>query len=290
MENKINTLSFLFEGKANEHLSLTHLHAGNAEIIKERLGHSSLSVLWSIADGSKISVDGIPYVLEKNQILCLTEFHQIEIERVEQLRMVRFNRPFYCILDHDSEVGCRGMLFFGAAGLPLFNIPEKEVEKFDLLWKTFAMEFDSQDNLQIEMLQMMLKRFLILCTRIYKEQNMDANVDKSGVDLIRDFNFQVEQHFRTKHGVSEYADLLHKSPKTLANYFSKYYDKTPLQIIQNRIMMEARKLLIYTEKSIKDITYELGFDNQQAFSRFFKSKEGISPSEFKATKSSPLSA
>lgn len=283
MESTTNQLSFLFEGKANEHLSLTHLNSGNADVIRERLGTSSLTVLWSIADGTKLTIDGLSYTMEKNQILCLTEFHQIEIEKVEQLRMVRFNRPFYCILDHDSEVGCRGMLFFGAAGLPLFDIPDKELQKFDLLWQTFVLEFNSQDNLQIEMLQMMLKRFLILCTRIYKEQHLEATVDKTGVDLIREYNFLVEKHFREKHGVAEYAELLHKSPKTLANYFSKYYDKTPLQIIQGRIMMEARKLLLYTEKSIKGITFDLGFDNLQAFSRFFKSKQGVSPSEFKST-------
>ena len=57
--------------------------------------------------------------------------------------------------------------------------------------------------------------------------------------------------------------------------------KTPLQIIQDRIMLEAIRLLRYTDKSIKEITYDVGYEDIQTFSRFFKKIKGVSPSEFK---------
>ena len=91
----------------------------------------------------------------------------------------------------------------------------------------------------------------------------------------------VEQHFREKHTVGEYADLLYKSPKTLSNVFKKVGSKTPLELIHNRKMIEARRLLHHTDANISDIGYDLGFNDIQAFSRFFKKNEGISPSEFK---------
>jgi hypothetical protein len=59
-------------------------------------------------------------------------------------------------------------LFFGASQFPKITIPEEE--KFEILWKMFAIEMESKDDLQNDMLLMMLKRLLILCTRIYKEQ------------------------------------------------------------------------------------------------------------------------
>ena len=145
----------------------------------------------------------------------------------------------------------------------------------------FTIEMQSKDNLQMEMLRMMLKRYLILCTRIYKEQEQFP-VDSQQSDLIREFNFLVEGHFRTKHTVAEYADLLNKSPKTLSNIFSKSGFKTPLQYIHERKMLEARRLLQHSERSIKEITFEVGFEDLQTFSRFFKKHEGVSPSEFRA--------
>jgi AraC family transcriptional activator of pobA len=99
--------------------------------------------------------------------------------------------------------------------------------------------------------------------------------------LIRDFNFLVEQYYASKHTVAAYASLLHKSPKTLSNLFSKYSDKSPLQLIQERKLLEARRLLRYTDYSIQEISIKIGFEDVQSFSRFFKRKEGCAPSAYR---------
>jgi len=91
----------------------------------------------------------------------------------------------------------------------------------------------------------------------------------------------VEQHFKTKHTVAEYAELLYKSPKTLSNIFLKMGSKTPLQYIQERKLLEAKRRLRYSNMQIQEIAYEIGYEDIQAFSRFFKKKVGISPSKFK---------
>lgn len=70
--------------------------------------------------------------------------------------------------------------------------------------------------------------------------------------------------------MQEYADLLNKSPKTLSNLFSIYNQKSPLQIIHERISLESKRLLVYTDKSTKEIAFELGFEEVAHFSRFFK--------------------
>ena len=107
------------------------------------------------------------------------------------------------------------------------------------------------------------------------------NFDNSSLDIVREYNFLVENHFREKHSVADYADLLNRSPKTISNLFKKLGPKTPLQYIHDRLMLEARRLLHFTDKSIKEVAYDLGFDDLQSFSRFFKKQEGRSPKEFK---------
>lgn len=268
-----------FTGSAEELLMLKEISPDNCYLLKETSA-SALSIVWNREEGTHLIIDNVDYYLEKNQMIFLTEFHHVQNKKVGQLRLVRFNRAFYCISDHDSEVGCRGLLFFGAADVPSIQIPEEEVEKFETLWRMFELEMGSHDRLQIEMLQMMLKRLVILCTRLHKEQN-DPQADTETHDLIRQFNYLVEGHFKTKHTVAEYAGLMFKSPKTLSNYFAKHNQRSPLQTIQDRILLEARRLLTYTDMGVGDIAYEIGFDSVQTFSRFFKKKEGVSPVEYR---------
>jgi len=267
-------------GKTGEYLEIVEVSYKNCKVLKES-NESQLSLLWFQEDNNKLLIDGKEYTFHANQIVCLTEFHKVETKKVYELKLLRFNRDFYCILDHDSEVGCKGILYFGSAQLPVFKIQDSDLDQFKTVWKMFEMEMDSQDELQLEMLQMMLKRFLILCTRVYKKETNITNVDHQKADIIREFNFLVELHFKTKHTVSEYADLLFKSPKTISNLFRKIGTKTPLQFIQERILLEARRLLRYTRKPISDIAYELGYIDLQTFSRFFKKQEGHSPTEYR---------
>jgi AraC family transcriptional activator of pobA len=89
--------------------------------------------------------------------------------------------------------------------------------------------------------------------------------------------------------VSYYAQQLNKSPKTLSNLFALYNHKTPLQVIQERILIEAKRLLYYTDKSVKQITYELGFEDAAYFSNFFKKNTTLSPLEFRNSKKASAS-
>ena len=69
------------------------------------------------------------------------------------------------------------------------------------------------------------------------------------------------------------------------NYFKKYNQKTPIKFIHERIIIEAKRQLLFTDKSIKALTFELGFEDIQSFSRFFKNCTNKSPKEFRETES-----
>jgi AraC-like DNA-binding protein len=86
------------------------------------------------------------------------------------------------------------------------------------------------------------------------------------MDIVREYNYLVESNFKTKHQVADYAEMLNKSPKHYL--FFKNTTKNPLQIIQDRTILEARRLLRYSDKSIKEIAYEIGYEDIQSFSRF----------------------
>ncbi len=270
----------IYKGNQDEYFELETVDANNYRSYGTTMP-GTLQLMWFITDGNKLTIDGVPYVFDMNQVITLSPYHRVEYEALYGMKLLRFNREFYCVLDHDSEVGCKGLLYYAAAKIPLITPDGMELEILEAAWKLASLEFEMKDDLQLEMLQMMLKRILIVCTRIYKRQGAMAGLNDDQHEFLRQFTFLVEKHFKEKHSVAEYAELLYKSPKTLTNTLHKIGEKSPLMIIQDRIMLEAKRLLHYTKKDISEIGYELGFPDIQAFSRFFKTHAGQAASEYR---------
>lgn len=270
-----------FQSNINEILFIAEITPDNQYMFNQDL-KTGLSVIWNVGETAMLKVDGKALQIATNNAIFFTEFHHLEELKFERLNVIQFNKPFYCVEKHDSEVGCRGILFFGASEVPKIEIKQDRLKQLQLIWEVFMMEMEEEtDNLKLEMLQIMLKRFLITCVRIYKQDSLDLPTEGSQIAIVKEFNYQVEQHFKTLTKVSDYAKLLHKSPKTLANTFSKFIDKTPIKIINERRLLEAKRLLKYSEKSIQEIAYELSFNDIQSFSHFFRTRIGQSPSAFK---------
>lgn len=230
---------------------------------------------------AEIVVDSIPYSIEPNSVLVLTVVQYFQFVSGKNLVVYQFNRAFYCIKDHDQEVSCMGLLFFGNVHFPIIELDVKEQRKLNILHEVFLDELETKDTIQAEMLRMLMARFIIISTRLLKAKEGFAEIAKNTkIDLLREFNMLVESYFKTEHSVSFYADKLFKSPKTLSNTFAKL-NTSPLQIIHERIILEAKRLLIYTDKTTKEIAYQVGFEDASHLSRLFKKHTSLSPSDFK---------
>lgn len=99
--------------------------------------------------------------------------------------------------------------------------------------------------------------------------------------LFKDFSLLVEQNYKTLHSVTDYAKRLGLSPKSITKHFQKAGTTSPSEFIKNRILLEAKRLLIYTDKTVKEIAFELGFNDPAYFTRFFTKAISKSPLQFK---------
>nr|WP_298996401.1 helix-turn-helix domain-containing protein [uncultured Allomuricauda sp.] len=264
---------------------------GFTDNIQKNIDHFSITentikFLWNRNDKAvNLTVDNIPIELGSNHVMTITYLHNVSFEKSQlPLTGILFNREFYCIADHDSEVSCNGILFFGTQDIPIIAVKKDQKRKFDLWHEVFTEEFGTPDNIQGDMLQMLLKRLIIMSTRLAKEQLIVKTLNNEQIDTIRKFNFLVDLHYRSKRKVSEYAELLFKSPKTLSNLFSIYNQKPPQQIILDRIALEAKRMMHFTDKQNQEIAYELGFNDPAHFSKFFKKMTHMTPSEYRENK------
>jgi AraC-like DNA-binding protein len=269
------------ENKLNSILGLTDDFKTNEK--RFSLTDGTIKLLWNRnKEATCIEVDGIHFDLLPNQIVTTTYLQNISFHKSKlPITAFVFNREFYCISDHDEEVSCNGILFFGTQDLPVITIPPEQQKRFDSLYDVFVEEFSTPDKIQGDMLQMMLKRLIIMSTRLAKEQLIVKELNNDQIDVIRKFNYLVDIHYKTKRKVSDYADLLFKSPKTLSNLFSIYNHKSPQQIILDRLALEAKRLIHFTDKQNQEIAYDLGFNDPAHFSRFFKKMTQFTPSQYR---------
>jgi AraC-like DNA-binding protein len=248
-----------------------------------------LTLAWNRGDEQVIIIDNLPYTFPANAIHCLMTNENFRFEQAENIVAWQFSREFYCIVDHDKEVSCVGFLFFGPPQKMFIQLTATDERQIDNIRQMLLDEFETPNPIQGEMIRVLLKQLIILVTRLAKAQYLKEEVlPGSKLEIIRRYNFLVETHYKEEHQVSFYAEKLYKSPKTLSNLFALYNHRTPLQIIQERLAQEARRLFLYTDKTAKEIAYELGFENAGHFGKFFKKMTGTSVTEFRKGKLLPV--
>ena len=252
---------------------------------EQKAGFTFHTIAWNRGMEMTVFIDEAAFAFKANSILPIMLNQSFRFERPEDIVAWQFNRDFYCIVNHDAEVGCVGFIFFGPSPMMFVKLEAIDIDMMNKLVSVFEQEYTSDDDIKGEMLRMLLVRLIIKTTRLAKMQYLGTEeVKEEKFNLIRKFNLLVETHFRKEHQVQFYAGLLSKSPKTISNIFSLYSKKSPQQIIQDRIITEARRLFYYTDKSVKEIADELGFDDSAHFSKYFKNATSQNPSEVKKIK------
>lgn len=240
------------------------------------------TIVFNKNEHQRATIDNVTYTFPSNSILPLVANQHFVFEYPEKLIAWQFNRDFYCIVDHDAEVGCVGFLFYGIRHPFFIMLKGQQLDNISIIERLCVEDMDVKDRMQGEMLRTVLKRLIINITRIAKSQteHCDAWSDER-MDVVRMFNLLLEVHFRTEHEVKFYAEKLNKSPKTLSNLFASFNYPPPSKVIQNRIILEAKRHLYYTDKTAKEIAYSLGFASPAHFSRFFKQHSGNNISLFR---------
>jgi AraC family transcriptional activator of pobA len=249
---------------------------------EQKAGFSFHTIAWNKGKTQIVTIDEIQYHFEENTVLPIMLNQSFKFENPSDIVAWQFNREFYCIANHDAEVGCVGFLFFGPSPTMFVLLDHEQKNRLQSIYNLFEEEFVSAEDIKGEMLRMLLVRLIIFITRLAKKQYLGTEeVVEDKFNLIRQFNLLVEIHFRKEHQIAFYSNLLHKSSKTISNYFSMYSNKTPLQTIHDRIITEAKRLFYYSNKSVKEIADELGFEDAAHFSKFFKKHTLHSPTELK---------
>lgn len=265
-------------------IGLVAVNSESVDTINSDTYKSYIKIMY-LPKGCTIKVDFNVYYTEGPSLFFIGPNQVLSIEGLcaDPGYFVFYNQDFYCIQIHDEEVACDGLLFNNINNMPMTVVPDQEAGFINHLFTHIENEFMVKDSSQEEMLRTYLKQLLIKSTRLWKKQHLDGVLADNNNDpeSFRRFTQLVDAHYKQKHTVADYADILLIAPKTLTHRFKRMNLPQPNDVIKNRIILEAKRLLVHTAMTAKEIAYDLGYDDPAYFSRLFLIKTGESPSGFR---------
>lgn len=197
---------------------------------------------------------------------------------------IYFHSDFFCIHKHQTEVTCNGVLFNNIYQKPFFKVNETLSDTLDKVITQIKAEIQKPGLAQYELLISFMKIFLISASREKAQQQPDSIPTPAKEPFIlQSLKDAIERDFRSKHMPQDYAVLLNISSNALAKITKTHFNKTLTNLITERIIIEAKRELYLTNKSVKEVAYELGYHDEYHFSRFFKKNANISPQTYRET-------
>ncbi len=246
------------------------------------------SLIWIKNGSGKLKADFSEYDFIQNTLFAFSPYQPFMFlpdENMEGIAL-HFHPDFFCIHKHQAEVACNGVLFNNIYQPPFISIDDASSATLNMLLQQMKIEMQNPALAQYELLVSYLKIFLITASRLKTEQEPELGLAPKDVKqpfILQNLKNAIEKDFKTKHSASDYASTLNISAKALAKLTKSYFNKTLTGLIAERIIIEAKRELYLTDKTVKEIAYELGYEDEYYFSRFFKVNSDVSPQLYRDT-------
>jgi AraC-like DNA-binding protein len=246
------------------------------------------SLIWVKEGNGKVKADFAEYDFEVNTLFAFSPYQPYMFTPGKPLSgiAINFHPEFFCIYKHHKEVSCNGVLYNNIYSPPFVRVDNTSAATLDMLCQQIKIEMQNPDLAQYELLVSYLKIFLITAARLKTQQQPETMAelkDQKEPFILQKLKDAIEENFKTRHSPADYAALLFITPKALAKITKNHFHKTLSSLINERIIIEAKRELYLTNKTIKEIAYELGYEDEYYFSRFFKVNAEVSPQMYRDT-------
>lgn len=165
---------------------------------------------------------------------------------------------------------------------PILKLNEIEFARIKNIFQLLNLEYAQQsEQYSFAMLKYYTNAFLIQCLRYKNTQLDNLSLLDQNHQLCNWFRKEVEQHFKSQINLLEYQQSLGCTYKALSSATKAVLGKSPKELIDHRLNSELRRELLYSSKSLKEVTFEYGFSEASSFTKFFIRMNSQTPQEFK---------
>lgn len=244
--------------------------------------HNYFAIIWVQKASGTHLIDLHKYPLQNNTIYCITpgQIHQLKVEGPAMGYVISFTADFLGMAGENYDLLFNTGLFYTFSSSPVIAVNEEMRADLEETVAKMIKEFSNFFLLRAEILRGYLRIFLIYLTRQFDKPAATEGHSKS-IELVKHFFALIEKNYTTKKMVNDYAEELVVTPNHLNEVVKKITGFPASHHIQQRIVLEAKRQAAYSNVTMKEIAYHLGFDDTAHFSKFFKNASGQSFTDFK---------
>lgn len=261
-----------------------YLRTGGKPGIPHR--HDYYTVIWAKKACGLHYIDYNKYEIKPNILFFVSpgQVHQVITSPDPEGVVLMFNPEFlhrnYISIEFITNLG----LFSDTSDIPPLTIDTQGAQKLLLISDNIEKTFRENSQYMFDSIGAYLKLFLIECNNYaIKSTSRNTQTIQSGRILLQKFKTILEEKHTEWHKVADYSNYLNITPDYLNSVIKEIVGKNAKEFIQQRIVLEAKRLGVHTYLSSKEIAYKLGFEDPSHFSRFFKKVDGTSFSDFRTT-------
>ena len=259
-----------------------HLDTFHKNITKPHNHDFYLTVLFTEGTG-KHSIDFQDYEIKPGTIFFLSpgQTHHWEFTSEPQGYIFFHSDSFYQWGFPNKKIGSYSM-FHSVLNIPSLTLNQDQTKQLKNSIETLFTEYQKNDLNKVERVALLMDLFYIDVSRMIQQMKHKSYVHLSyDAERFQQLNELIRQNFRAHKPVSFYADQLNLSTRHLNRIVSKISGKSISDTINEIMIHEANVLLLYSDISIKEISFKLGYEDTSYFIRFYKNRTQTTPAKFR---------
>jgi AraC family transcriptional regulator, transcriptional activator of pobA len=241
------------------------------------------NIIWFEQGSPTHLVDFNPIKIKPNTLLFLNKDTVQRFDNKTKFsgKVILFTDSFFCKTETDTKFLRNSILFNDLFSVSQIQIQKQSKVFADLLQQMTDELQNIKDNSQADILKNLLHNFLLHAERERRKQNFTEIKKGEDLDYVMLFKDILETGYKNQKQVNYYAKQIISTEKRLNQATTKVLGKSPKEIIDDRIMLEAKRILAHTTESVKEIGYNLGFEEPTNFIKYFKKHSQFTPTEFR---------
>lgn len=245
--------------------------------------HHFHQFLFFESGSGKHTVDGQQYDVKPHSIHFISpnHIHRLFLEKNTKGYVCMFKEELFFIHNETNKFLEEIGLFSHWNSKPIVHFLKDDFNELHQLLILLEDEFMHKKMRKNEILLMGLKMFLMKSSRVGGEI-LGVRTNKKRQTII-DFLGLIDENYNKNLPVTFYSEKLNITSTHLNRIVNEVYSKSVSEFISERIVLEAKRVIRLSSKSIKEISFELGFEDPSYFARFFKKHVSITPVEYRKT-------
>jgi AraC-like DNA-binding protein len=244
--------------------------------------HDFFQIVLFTVGGGEHSIDFKKFPVVEHQVYALGpgQIHSWDFDEQTEGLVVNFNESFFTAICHNPNFVQEFPLFNSLSESPANILDTECCGEVHGLMEKMLLEFQNDGDFKQEILRGMLLQLLVLLSRQLPRVSQPG-ITSHQLAVLRNFERLIEVHFREKRLPRDYAGMLYITPNHLNALVNAVVNKPAGELIRDRVVLEAKRLLVNSDANVSQIANELNFEDNAYFTRFFKKYTGMAPEVFR---------